>query len=524
MATQPNYDNHPLVKEVRDRLDASDQKLADATSEEKLKQFVSNSFNELLANTDSEIYKELSRKMRFGGSDGKDEPLIGTKYARWGLGVPDVEWLHDVQTSLKGQRMVDGSGLYQGPSEDLDKTFKAVSDAFYLPADEVKKIDRQAIDNLFPRIPKSFFKGPDRLLAAAGAWERTQAYQRAVREMDTAQSGFGQQLIGQQYVADLWAAARRESRIFALIDTFEMTAPTAFLPVEVDIPEMLFVAEQTADPPSNLYTNVKTGSQRVQVDAKKFIIHQVWSGEMDEDSLVPFVPFLRGQAVLALAHYSDSAAINGDTVTAGTGNINSDDAAPAANKHYLAFNGIRKVGLVDNTGNSINLGGPITVLALNIQRGRMIDATRLVDWGHPTAPDDMVYVADPETADRIALLDEITTLENLPPTSNPILTGMVAAILGHPIIGSIALSRYDVDGKFTTTTPAVNDTKGSVTAFNRRAFKVGWRRRVKLETERLAASDQTRLIYSLRMGFGRFTPTGAVSGIEAADTIYNISL
>src|SRR6266496_5245353 len=150
-----NYDNHPLVKEVRDRMAATDQKLADATNEEKLKQFVSDAFNALLQNPESETVKELARKMKFSKADD-DQPLVGTKYARWGLAVSDIEWLHDVQTSLKGQRMVDGSGLYQGPSEELDKTFKDVSDAFYLPAAEVKKIDRQAIDNLFPGIPKSF--------------------------------------------------------------------------------------------------------------------------------------------------------------------------------------------------------------------------------------------------------------------------------------------------------------------------------------------------------------------------------
>jgi len=31
-------------------------------------------------------------------------------------------------------------------------------------------------------------------------------------------------------------------------------------------------------------------------------------------------------------------------------------------------------------------------------------------------------------------------------------------------------------------------------------------------------------VYSLRLGMGRYTPTGAASGIEAADVIYNITL
>jgi hypothetical protein len=55
-------------------------------------------------------------------------------------------------------------------------------------------------------------------------------------------------------------------------------------------------------------------------------------------------------------------------------------------------------------------------------------------------------------------------------------------------------------------------------------LKAGWRRRVKVETERLIGSDQSRIVYSLRMGLGRFSPTGAASGIEFADVLYNISL
>jgi hypothetical protein len=63
-------------------------------------------------------------------------------------------------------------------------------------------------------------------------------------------------------------AARRESRVFSLIDSFEITSPTAYLPVEVDIPEVLFVSENTANNSSE-YTTVKTGSQRVQHAARR---------------------------------------------------------------------------------------------------------------------------------------------------------------------------------------------------------------------------------------------------------------
>ena len=491
-----------LIQDIADRQKAMADQIADVPNEEKIRALIAAELPNLATD------EAFVRKMRFGTSD---PDLRGTKFARYGYTIADIEFLYELQETLKGQRRVSG-GTYQGPSAELTRAFTDLSEATYLSEDEVKRIDRQALDDLYPRIPKSMLsRGMTR-----DRWVDAQA-----RAMDTAESGYGSQLIGAQYVADLWEVARQDSRVFGLIDTFEMTAPTAYLPVEVDFPELLWVSESTANNSSN-YTTVKTGSQRVQVDAKKFVMHQMWSGEMEEDSIIPFVPFLRTQAAKSLAFYSDSLVINGDTTNAGTGNINLDDADPADTKHYLAFDGIRHAALVDNSGNAADVAGAITLNVLRDQRGLMLDDTRKVDWGHPNDSNDLVYVADVQTADRIALLDEVIAAKQMQGASANLLNGQVASILGHPVISSMAVSKTEADGKVSTT--ANQNVKGQVVTFNRRGYKVGWRRRVKVETERLPATDQTRIVYSLRMGFGRFTPTGAASGIESAAVAYDISL
>lgn len=446
------------------------------------------------------------RKMRFGNAESANESLIGSKFSRHNLDASDVEWLYDIQASLKGQKKVN-EGFYSGPSEELERAFKAVSDAYYVPQEEIRRIDQRAIDDLYPRLPKESAR-------------YRKARSDAQRAMDTAESGYGQQLVGAQYVGDLWEAARPDSRVFGLIDTFEMSAPTAYLPVEVDVPEMLFVSESTANNSPN-YATVKTGSNRVSVSASKFVIHQMWSGEMEEDSIVPFVPFLRRQAALGIAHYSDSLVLNGDNTNAGTGNINLDDADPADTKHYLAFDGIRHAAIVDNVANAKDAAGVVSVNLLRDLRGLMLDSARIVDWGHPTNSDDLVFVSDPETADRIQLLDEVLNWK-LYNNRGSILNGEVGRIIGHPVISSMAVSKTEADFKVSNT--GSNNTKGQVVAFNRRGFKVGWRRRIRVETERLPGSDQSRVVYSMRLGFGRFTPTGAASGIEAAAVLGNISL
>lgn len=474
-----SYDE--LLKQINDRLEAIGQ----SVSEQRLKALVAEQFNLLLAD------ESFARKMRFARAD---KPIIGSKFARWNLSVADIEFLYDLMNTQRNR----GLG---GPSEELENTFKAVSDAIYLPMDEIRRIDRQAIDNLFPRVHKG---------------NRAQ-YEAAIRAMDTAESGYGAQLVGAQYVGSLWEAAHAESRVARLIGSFEMTAPTAFVPVEADFPEMLYVSESPANDSAN-YATSKTGSQRVAIAAKKFVIHQMWSGELEEDSIVPFVPFLRGQAQKSLSFYMDSLLLNGDTTT--SNGINS--SSPAETKHYLAADGIRHAALVDNPANSASAGGDPVDLALFASiYGRMLDATYKHDWGHPNNPNDLVHVVDPWVADRLMMIPELLTVDKFGANA-AVLNGQVARVFTHPVIASIALSKTTATGKVDDD-PEENK-YGQIVSFNVNAFRWGWRRRVQLETERRPATDQNRIVYSLRIGLGRYSPTGASDGIEAADVVYYIGL
>lgn len=479
-----------LLREISDRITA----LGEQVSEQRLNAMVKAQLDLLAAD------EGFVRKMRFGAQG--ERKLIGTKFSRWGLGVSDIEFLYDLMNAQRGQSR-RGGGVHPGPSAELEGTFKAVSDAAYLTADEVRAVDRQAIDNLFPRINKN---------------NRAQ-YEAAMRAMDTAESGYGSQLVGAQYVADLWEAARDDMRVANLIGSFEMTAPTAYLPVEVDFPTMYYVAE-SATSNDTAFTTSKTASNRVSVSAKKFVIHQMWSAEMEEDSIIPFVPFLRAQAQKSIAFHLDSLAINGDETT--TNGINGSDSVLATGHYTGAFDGIRHAALVDNTGNkSSAANAPVDLSMFRGAYTRMLDATYKHDWGHPNNPDDVVHIVDPYTADAMLALDEFATRDKAGNDAS-LFSGQVARVYNHPVISSIAMGKSEATG-YVDETPGDN-LYGQILTFNRNGCKWGWRRRVQMETERIITTDQTRIVYSLRVGFGRFTPTGAASGIEWADETYYINL
>lgn len=482
-----------LAKDIRERMDGVAKELSDKTSDERIRTMIDTSLKELLTED-----SDFVRKIRFGQGGGGE--LVGTKYARLGWTVADVEFCHDLLRAG-----VESGRSKRGPSEELQRTFKAISEGRYQETALVRGDGYRRLDEMW----------------RDGRFASRRDYDRAVRAMDTAESGFGSQLIGAQYVGELWTGAQSQARVFNLINSFTMTDPTAYLPVEAGLPALLFVGESTANNSSN-YATTKTGSNRVQVNAKKFVMHQMWSGEMEEDSIIPFIPFLRAQAARSLGHHMDSLVLNGDTTDAATGNINQDDEDPGGTEHWLAFDGIRHAGLVDNTANSKDVAGALTINEFRLQRGRMLSSTYKHDWGHPNDPMDLVHIADPETCDAIAMFDEVLTVDKFGPGAT-VLTGQQAKILGNPLISSIDMSKTEADGKVSFDT-AANNIKGQVATFNRGGAVVGNRRTVQVETERLPATDQTRIVYSLRMGFGRFTPTGAASGIEWADVLYNISL
>ena len=341
---------------------------------------------------------------------------------------------------------------------------------------------------------------------------------RFQRAMDTAETGFGLELVGAQYVRELWTAARTSDSIVGRIREIPMTDPTTYVPIDGALPEMLFVGESTSAS-ATAYTSSKTASNRVTLNAKKFTIQQVWSGEMNEDSIIAFTPFLRTQLNISTAQHIGSAYLNGDTTNAGTGNINLDDADPADTKHYLAFDGIRHYWLVDATGQGKNMAAALDFKEINIARGKLngtdddIDAAvGNINWG--TNARDLLLVADWDTYMAMHDGDKVSTVDKYGAAAT-IVTGELGNVGGIPIISPGYATKTEADGKASGT--ETNNTKGQITIFNPMGFLGGVRRDVQLYFDRIQRTDQFLFELYTRRAFTRF-------GGNVASGIYNISL
>lgn len=405
-------------------------------------------------------------KTRPAGTSGSE--LDGTQYGRMGISPIDVQILHGI--------LVDGRrrGISEnGPSETLSNLVTAI---------QKRVVDEEGLN---------------------------------LRAMDTADTTA---LIGAQYTTTVWKAAAEQAVVLPLLRSYPMTQKTDYIPVFGAPPRPVAYPESVADDSAD-YETQDTPFARVTTTAHKFGVHQKWSGELEEESLIPFIAAIREQQQNGMAIYGDEAVVSGDDTIAATGNINSDDAQMAANDLLTQFDGIRHGALVDNTANVTNAGASLTYAHLSGLRVLCVDRTRKHNWGYPANPSDFVYLTSPEGADKIANLDEVITLDKFGQNAT-VLTGQVAKIGMNPILVTMAVPRTEADGKLSAT-PASN-TLDQVVAFNRNAVAVGYLRQVTVETYRETKKDQNGIVLFWRMGLARYTPTGAASGIEWVAVIRNI--
>ena len=339
------------------------------------------------------------------------------------------------------------------------------------------------------------------------------------RASDTAESGNGSNFIGQQYVSDLWTAVRALDPLVQRIRTIPQTDATTTIPTDGALPEMLFVSESTADAATAYTVSDPTTASR-DLTAKKFTIQQIWSGELNEDAIIAWTPFIRSQLAESTAQHLGSAMLNGDTTNAATGNINSDDADPADTKHYLAWDGIRHYFLVDSTSSGINAAGAITRADLLKARGKLavnsaddIDAAvGNINWGRTAS--EMLYIADFDTLMALHDLEGFRTVDEYGAQAT-VVVGELGRANGVPIVSPGYASRTEADGKASGT--ATSNTLGQVTATNPQGWVRGVRRDVELYFDRIQRTDQYLMELYTRQSFQRF-------GGNVASGIYNIDV
>lgn len=306
----------------------------------------------------------------------------------------------------------------------------------------------------------------------------------AIKAMTSTGAATGDELVSTGMAGELWQDFFAASRIGN--DLPGQPMPTDPFDVSLGLGDVTWRkgtqnTATTASDPATAKSTLTSTEQVAEVD---------WSYNLDEDAVIAMMPALRQRLGLSGGEQIDAFCLNADATNAATGNINLDDADPADDSYYLTDgqDGIRHQFIVDNTGQKVDVGGAIDdahmveTLALLGKYGLDLLNCRIV-------PDIATYFS-------MLGMTNVATMEKYGAQAT-VLTGELARYRGVPIIPSASMPRTEADGKVSTT--AGNNTKGQISMYNRNAWKVGYRRGLTIEVDRLIQKRQLIMVVSFRI-------------------------
>lgn len=341
--------------------------------------------------------------------------------------------------------------------------------------------------------------------------------------MQSTLSNYGDQWVGVQYSTRLWEMIRAGSVLVAKIPEIEVPQgmESITLPIEGADPTWYKVAQAASLP-----TTEATGWPNATITSSQFVTANasltlakagarvLWTGEMNEDSLIPFLPELQAKLAMSGAETLEHVVIDGDTDTTATTNINDIVGTPAGTEAFLLADGFRKLALITNTANARD-AGTLTV-------DDYLETAKLMGTAGLNSADrgKVTFIPDANVYWKTLALEEVKTRDvaSAPTLEN----GQLTRIWGYDVIPSWQMHKGSTVRKATTAgcidiDTTTNNTTGSILAVRWDQWKFGWRRRQTMETTRIARADSWEIVSLMRFGL-KYRDT------EAAAISYNITV
>ena len=221
------------------------------------------------------------------------------------------------------------------------------------------------------------------------------------------------------------------------------------------------------------HSQSKATTAQITLNQASFILEVDINDEQLEYNAVDTEAYVREEIARGMGMTVDALIINGDSETGATGNVNSDDGAPASKKYYLKIDG----GIRER---AINGSYTVDVGTLDAADYSSLMAT-LGEYG--AYPEDLLFLQHVSVTHKTRTLSELETVDQFGPNAT-IVSGMVGAIYGTPIVTHRYVPKTEADGKVSTT--GSNNTKGQILCVYKPAVQFGFGKDFKLETVRVA--------------------------------------
>lgn len=348
------------------------------------------------------------------------------------------------------------------------------------------------------------------------------AVKAATDPMYTGGSGIGLEWVGTAYSSQIWEAIRGANNVASKVPS--ITVPdgysSMYIPLESTDPSWYKVAEATASDatlkvPAATITASQHATAQKQVTLGKLGARSLYTGELTEDSLIPFASNLRRQLEVSGSEILEHVAIDGDVETSANKNINSIDGTPTSTDPYLLFDGFRKLALVTNTANSRTASGSFALS--DFKDTLKLMGTAGLAGSDPTK---VAFILDYNTMWAALDLPEIKTKDLF--SAATVENGFLTRVYNTQVLYAFQMHRNASDRKVNTagkvaTGTVANNTTGAILAVRFDQWRQAFKRRMTIETQRIANADAWEIVALMRWGM-------AYRDTEASAITYNVAI
>ena len=326
--------------------------------------------------------------------------------------------------------------------------------------------------------------------------------------MDSTTAGSGDELVATLEARELWQDVNLQTLVAPLVPTFPMPSNPFEVPRQLGDVNFFPGTENTASTDTALTTG------RTTLTAFELVGQVPYSFTLEEDGVIAMLPEIRASLVRNVAEVLDDIILNADRSK--TNGINTDGAtiseSTSGKAHWLVgYDGIIHLPLVDNKSQANNHNAAVSDDMFNELR------TKLGKYG--ARPSQLAWVMDVNTFIRAQSVSQYRTMDKLGPNAT-LLTGMLGAVEGIPVIVSEQMALADADGKITD--GAATNTKGRLLLVNRTQWAQGFRRQLMIDVDRDTQKRQTVVTVSFRHALAE--RSGARSTATHTGLQYNINL
>lgn len=322
-------------------------------------------------------------------------------------------------------------------------------------------------------------------------WSEFRGFQTELsKAMAAGTTGSGAEWIPTGFSADLIDRVRLELVVASIHDRIVMPTNPFKSPIVSSDATGYLIPESVAEPESvTRITASNAGTRQVTFTAKKLAGRVVFSEEMNEDSIIPVLPMLRQNLIIALATAQERATINGDV--SGT---HMDSDTTGTTDARKAWNGYRKTALA---GAKIDFAGGITQAKFR--------AVRAALGKYGVSPSKLCWIVGIAGFNQLLALnlsadskDVFITPDKYGAGITDRLVGEVGRLDGIPVIITEHI-REDLNA--TGIYDGITTTKTIMILANRQSFQYGDRRMVTIKTADDIQTDQTILVVTQRIDF-----------------------